>query len=203
MEDLTIPSLYAYRARSRSIMLLVDLDNILFLKGEFRLDVFKLRLKTVHGRAGSQIHWFCNIDTDYALRKSKIVLKGTQHVHTSEKDRADHALIQYLSTLTSTVVDIITADMSLIRLAMFITSSKDRSPKTEVNTLHFLTFGSGATLKPHTSLPKLLVFDSVPELQTFSTTLSLYHKRYPLIPRPSSARVTPKATAFKSRKSFT
>lgn len=236
-----------------ALHLLVDLDNIMFLRGEARVDILKLRLKTIvseHERALADataeavlpgangrvltkvkanvkaknkkylqddlscatIHWFCNVDTDAALKKARIVLRGEQHVYASETDCADHALVQHLAKMGS-VVTIVTNDVSLMRLAMYTTQRSAADAGTAAATagakrsiskrlrIQFLSFGEGVTLKP--VAPQLLVFDSTHDLRKFVTTVILYDSRYPLILNASRARVTPTATASRSLRSLT
>lgn len=192
--------------------LLVDLDNIMFHKGEVRVDVLKLRLKAIHTHVlmhGQILHWFCNVDTDAALKKAKIVLKGTRHVCTSEIDRADHALIQHATKAVtgdagiSSALTIVTADISLMRLAMYIVSEIDATQSRVQRTrLRFSSFNEGVTLVTRASSVKLLTFLSTSELSKFVFTLNLYGARYPVM-NTSNARAMAALAAAKSRVTVT
>lgn len=193
--------------------LLVDLDNIMFHRGELRVDVLKLRLKAIHTHVlmhGQALHWFCNVDTDAALKKAKIVLKGTRHVCSSEIDRADHDLVQHAASTVkeagdaSTTLVVVTADVSLMRLAMYIVSEMDVSKITSMRTrLRFSSFNEGVILTTRASSLKLLTFMSTSELTKFVMTLNLYMSRYPVRFNASNARSMATLAATKLRTSVT
>lgn len=210
-------------------MLLVDLDNIMFHKGEARVDILKLRLKAIHAEAEEhELHWFCNMDTDAALKKGRIVLRGSKHVKPSEVDCADHALVHHASKHAQSGhahavhavhahagrahaghgqarpnIVIVTADMSLIRLAMYITTQRHViRPKPR---LGIASFGEGVILNVRAASPAFLAFVSTSDLHRFLTTLSLYDTRYPqtdstsVTPNACSARMIPSSTSSRLR----
>lgn len=199
--------------------LLVDLDNIMFHKGEARLDVLKLRLKAIHTHVlmhGQELHWFCNVDTDLALKKARIVLNGTRHVLSSEIDRADHALVHHVASASSSAsayeeqnfsppsTMILTADLSLMRLAMYIISEMEATKQKFMRTrLRFASFNDGVTLVSRASSLRLINFTSTSDLTKFVMTLNLYGSRYPVTPNAAKARFTPMILASKSRMSLT
>lgn len=177
--------------------LFVDLDNILFYRGEARLDVLKLRLKAIHSLAARDslsVHWFCNVDTDMALKKARIVLKGTRHVSTSDVDMADHALVNFAATSRKDCM-IISADMSLMRLAMFVVSGLvTNSTKETIHSrirLRFSSFKDGVVLVSRAASFKLFEFAATSDLERFVTTLNLYRSRYTIIPIASKASMIP------------
>lgn len=204
-----------HHCKAPTMSLLVDLDNIMFHKGEARVDVLKLRLKSIHTHVlmhGQDLHWFCNVDTDLALKKNRIVLQGTKHVYSSEVDRADHAIVQHAAIVVShhdvasmaTTVTIVTADLSLMRLAMYIVSKMETSKLKFMRTrLRFASFNDGVILVTRASSLKLITFTSTSDLTKFVVTLNLYGSRYPSTPSASKARVTPILTSARSRISLT
>lgn len=176
-------------------MLLVDLDNIMFVDGVFRVDVLKLRLRSISDLT-EEVHWFCNEDTRESLRKGRIAIVGELHVCSSDTDSADHALVHHLQLHQMQMherITIVTADDTLKRLALYVVPDLP---------LHFTSFGRGATLR--TRAFRLMPFNNRMQLDKFIRTLNLFHARYPPpMPSPSSARPTPVTTASVSRRSPT
>lgn len=174
---------------------LVDLDNISFFKGASRVDVLKLRLRTIHSMASPthSIHWFFNEDTEAMLKRERIVLKGTRHVSVSRKDAADFEIINhafnntpYMKGSSTFLTTIITADRSIVRLAFYIyckAGQRMRSLR-----LQFASFRKGISLEIETPLQSLFNFRSAHDLGKFAAFLSSYHTIYPEIPSPVRAR---------------
>lgn len=179
---------------------LVDLDNISFFKGATRVDVLKLRLKTIHALASStsSIHWFYNRDTEAMLKREKIVLRGIRHVTLSEKDAVDFEIINHVCAIrnkypSKLLTTIITADRSLVRLAFYVRAKG--GPSMQSIRLSFASFQKGVKLETEVPSPSLFNFKSAHDLGKFASQLCTYEASYPEIPRPVKARTTSFATS--------